>query len=129
MDAIVLRTPTRGGSLGNAADIVSQRLRLWRAEGMAPLIKKWRRERDTSQAWDRRRLLAERSPTAPSESLRVTRALQLIADGELSRAQAMLLSEGIQIHDSDCMDPLVLDQLRSRQPRRTASMPTTPPHE
>ena len=92
MDAIVLRTPTRGGSLGNAADIVSQRLRLWRAEGMAPLIKKWRRERDTSQAWDRRRLLAERSPTAPSESLRVTRALQLIAvaDGELSRAQAML---------------------------------------
>ena len=123
MDAIVLRTPTRGGSLGNAADIVSQRLRLWRAEGMAPLIKKWRRERDTSQAWDRRRLLAERSPTAPSESLRVTRALQLIADGELSRAQAMLLSEGIH----DCMDPSVLEQLRSRQPRRTTSMPTTPP--
>ena len=81
---------------------------------------------DTSRAWDRRRLLAERSPTAPSESLRVTRALQLIADGELSRAQAMLLSEGIQIHDSDCMDPLG-DQLRSRQPRRTTSMPTTPP--
>ena len=53
---------------------------------MTPLIQKWRR--DTSQAWDRRRLLAERSPTAPSESLRVTRALQLIADGEISRAQA-----------------------------------------
>ena len=62
---------------------------------MTPLVQKWRR--DTSQAWDRRRLLAERTPTAPSESLRVTRALQLIADGELSRAQAMLLSEGI--HD------------------------------
>ena len=53
---------------------------------MTRLIQKWRR--DTSQAWDRRRLLAERSPAAPSESLRVTRALQLIADGEISRAQA-----------------------------------------
>ena len=31
LDAIILRTPTRGGSRGNAADsIVSQRLRLWR---------------------------------------------------------------------------------------------------
>ena len=99
LDAIILRTPTRGGSRGNAADIVSQRLRLWRAEDMTPLVQKWRR--DTSLAWDRRRLLAERIPTAPSESLRVTRALQLIADGELSRAQAMLLSEGIH----DCMDP------------------------
>ena len=28
LDAIILRTPTRGGSRGNAADIVSQRLRL-----------------------------------------------------------------------------------------------------
>ena len=121
LDAIILRTPTRGGSRGNAADIVSQRLRLWRAEDMPPLVQKWRR--DTSLAWDRRRLLAERTPTAPSESLRVTRALQLIADGELSRAQAMLLSEGIH----DCMDPAVLEQLRSRQPRRTTSMPTTPP--
>jgi len=92
-----------------------------RAEDMTPLVQKWRR--DTSQAWDRRRLLAERTPTAPSESLRVTRALQLIADGELSRAQAMLLSEGIH----DCMDPSVLEQLRSRQPRRTTSMLTTPP--
>ena len=53
---------------------------------MTRLIQKWRR--DTSQAWDRRRLLAERSPAVPSESLRVTRALQLIADGEISRAQA-----------------------------------------
>ena len=87
LDAIILRTPTRGGSRGNAADIVSQRLRLWRAEDMTPLVQKWRR--DTSQAWDRRRLLAERTPTALSESLRVTRALQLIADGELSRAQAL----------------------------------------
>ena len=32
LDAISLRTPTRGGSRSNAADIVSQRLRLWRAE-------------------------------------------------------------------------------------------------
>ena len=123
LDAIVLRTPMRGRSRGNTADIVSQRLRLWRAEDMTPLIQKWRR--DTSQAWDRRQLLAERSPTAPSESLRVTRALQLIADGEISRAQAMLLSE--EIHN--CLDPLVLEQLRSRQPRRTTSMPTPPPHE
>ena len=52
LDAIILRTPTRGGSRGNAADIVSQRLRLWRAEDMTPLVQKWRR--DTSQAWDRR---------------------------------------------------------------------------
>ena len=28
LDAIILRTPTRGGSRGNAAGIVSQRLRL-----------------------------------------------------------------------------------------------------
>jgi len=28
---------------------------------------------------------------------------------------------------ADCMDPSVLEQLRSRQPRRTTSMPTTPP--
>jgi len=55
LDAIILRTPTRGGSRGNAADIVSQRLRLWRAEDMTPLVQKWRR--DTSQAWDRRRIL------------------------------------------------------------------------
>ena len=51
LDAIVIRTPTRGGSRGSSADIVSQRLRLWRAEDMTPLIQKWRR--DTSQAWDR----------------------------------------------------------------------------
>ena len=51
LDAIVLRTPMRGRSRGNTADIVSQRLRLWRAEDMTPLIQKWRR--DTSQAWDR----------------------------------------------------------------------------
>ncbi len=51
--------------------------------------------------------------------MRVTRALQLIADGEIGRAQAMLLSEGVH----NCMDPLVLEQLRSRQPRRTTSMP------
>ena len=43
LDAIV-----RGGSRGNAADIVSQRLRLWRAEDMTPLVQKWRK--DTSQA-------------------------------------------------------------------------------
>ena len=120
LDAIILRTPTRGGSCGNNADIVSQRLRLWRAENMTHLIQKWPRDTST-QAWDRRRLLAERSPNAPSESLRVTQALQLIADGEIGRAQAMLLSEGIH----NCMDPLVLEQLRSRQPRRTTSMPTT----
>ena len=35
----------------------------------------------------------------------------------------MLLSEGIH----NCMDPLILEQLRSRQPRQTTSMPTTPP--
>ena len=48
LDVIVLRTPTRGGSRGNAADIVSERLRLWRAKDMTPLIQKWRR--DTTQA-------------------------------------------------------------------------------
>ena len=38
-------------------------------------------------------------------------------------SQAMLLSEGIH----NCLDPLELEQLRSRQPRRTTSMPTAPP--
>ncbi len=75
------------------------------------------------QAWDRRSQLAERPPSTPTEPMRVNRALQLIADGKIGRAQAMLLSEGI--HKS--MDPLVLEKLRSRQPRRTTSMPTTLP--
>ena len=55
--------------------------------------------------------------------MRVNRALWLIANGEIGRAQAMLLSEGIH----NCMDPLVLEQLRSRQPRRTTRMPAPPP--
>ena len=46
------------------------------------------------QAWDRRSQLAERPPSTPTEPMRVNRALQLIADGKIGRAQAMLLSEG-----------------------------------
>ena len=84
LDAFILRTPTRGGSRGNAADIVSQRLRLWRTEDMTPLIQKW--QRDTMQAWHRRRQLAERLPSTPTEPMRVNRALQLIADGEIGQA-------------------------------------------
>ena len=43
MDAIILRTPMRGGSRGNASDIVSEGLRLWSTEGMTPLIQRWQR--------------------------------------------------------------------------------------
>merc|ERR1712100_185259 len=57
-------------------------------------------------------------PNCPSRDL-TSRALDLIASGELSRASSTLLSHGV----SATHDPHIHTQLQSKHPRRTTDLP------
>ena len=121
LDAMLLRAPDRGGRrLGTSgAGEIDCRFACWRDGDYDKLVHWWQ---VASAAARRRRERRTHRLRNTSEEGRVAHALQLIRDGELSRAQAMLLSLGV--HEST---EAVLGQLRERFPARVHPFPRAPP--
>ena len=112
IDAILLRVQDRGGSRG--AGEVDARFAAWREGDLHHLIRWWCQA--TNAAWSRRE---RRSSHIATEADTVRHALRLVRDGEVGRGLSMLHSLGIH----SVSDPVVLEQLRSRQPERRRPFP------
>jgi len=121
---VLLRGPrrsTRGG--GRSAGVIDARFAMWRAGQRAQLVADW--ERDRARTWqsiaarrDGRGEQRDRDQRAHT----MARVLELVEDGELSRAMRMLHSLGI------CdLTPEVLQQLCSKHPVRLRPVPATLP--
>jgi len=111
-----LQRGTRGS--GRMANALATRFRLWREERRVELLQSWARDR--ARGWQR---LAGRDNQRHDESeedraRRAERVLELVRDGEISRAMRLLHSMGIAGVTED-----VLSQMRRKHPPRQHSVP------
>ena len=126
--AVLLRGPrrgTRGG--GRMAGVVEGQFVRWREGERRQLLVEWAADRRRAEVAHTQRAHAPRTPLSPeqaaaeaeSERVRdVSRALEYIAEGELSRGLRALHSYGIAQ-----VSPAVLAQLRAKHPQRARPVP------
>ena len=121
MHDVLLRCPLRGGRRGQVE--IASRFQQWRDGYFDELIARWRQDRVTQLeriAVARQRF--QRLSADQRKSATVHMALELIEEGELSRAQRLLSSNGLA-----ALTLGVLEQLRSKHPLRAEAMPSEPP--
>ena len=117
---VLLRTRRRGGRRGDG--IIYTSFTQWRERRYGELLTAW--QADRASAWVRRGRWRERRASLSESDRRARefdRAMELIQDGQLSRAMRVLHTSGVA-HLTEG----VLSQLREKHPSRGHPVPAQP---